>query len=201
MKVTIIPEDGYVRIDGVGKNLDFSQLAEPLDSNIHAVQWTGMSGVVERKIGGPVVITDLLDFEGVLDLFAADDVPPAPPTLEEAKVSKRAELAAYRYAKETGGFVWAGQTILTDDRSKTLLAGARTAADAALANSETYEINWKSSGGWVVLSAAMIVALSNAVREFVQACFDAEKAHDEAIEGLTLIGSVEAYDVTTGWPE
>ena len=46
MKITIIPEDSTVSIDGVGCNgLDLSSL----NSNIHAVQWYGTEGDVEIK--------------------------------------------------------------------------------------------------------------------------------------------------------
>lgn len=46
MRVTIIPSDGFVSVDGKGYgglNLSF------IDPSIHAVQWYGESGEVEVK--------------------------------------------------------------------------------------------------------------------------------------------------------
>lgn len=195
MKLTIIPDDRYIAVDGIGKTLEFT-----LDSNIHAVQWDGESGTVEQKIGGSRPITDLLEFQDALDVFHAPAPQPPAPTFEELKAQKLAALAAYRYGIETGGCPWGGQMIATDDRAKTLLAGARTAADEALASGKAYHINWKSSNGWVVLGAADIVAMSDAVRTFVQSCFDAERMHDLQISALTTIAELASYDFTTGWP-
>ena len=46
MRIIIIPEDGFVSVDGVGfSGLDLSFM----DSTIHAVQWYGDDGEVERK--------------------------------------------------------------------------------------------------------------------------------------------------------
>ena len=44
-RFTIIPEDQYVSIDGVG----FSPVIFSIDTDIHAVQWHGESGEVEYK--------------------------------------------------------------------------------------------------------------------------------------------------------
>lgn len=128
--------------------------------------------------------------------------PPVVPTLtlQEAKARKLSELSALRYQREIAGVVWGEQSISTDDRAKTLLAGARTAADAALSQGQPYEINWKIAGGWVVIDAATIVALSDLVRGFVQACFDTEKFHYYEIMTLPTVSEVMEYDLTTGWP-
>lgn len=46
MRVTIIPADGFVSVDGIGfDGIDMSSV----ESSIHAVQWRGSSGEIERK--------------------------------------------------------------------------------------------------------------------------------------------------------
>jgi hypothetical protein len=46
MRVTILPSDGFVSIDGQGLNgMDLSFI----DSSIHAIQWYGTEGEIERK--------------------------------------------------------------------------------------------------------------------------------------------------------
>jgi hypothetical protein len=73
MRVTIIPEDGFVSIDGEGYvDLDLSSI----DPAIHAVQWYGTEGEVEHKDdrGRATLnetITSLAPFQSALDAWAA----------------------------------------------------------------------------------------------------------------------------------
>ena len=46
MRVTIIPSDGFVSVDGEGySEIDLSFM----DADIHALQWYGNEGEIERK--------------------------------------------------------------------------------------------------------------------------------------------------------
>ena len=84
MRVTIIPADRVVGIDGAFRGpLDFS-----LADEIHAVQWFGAAGEVEyrptllegRMVKPPnATITDLAPFQAALDAWAAAAPPPPPP--------------------------------------------------------------------------------------------------------------------------
>lgn len=71
MRLTIIPSDGFVSVDGYGFNgLDLSFM----DASIHAVQWYETEGEVEKKDSrGRVVenevITSIEQFQSVLDLW------------------------------------------------------------------------------------------------------------------------------------
>ncbi|GJD51074.1 hypothetical protein OPKNFCMD_3825 [Methylobacterium crusticola] len=91
-------------------------------------------------------------------------VPPAPP--------RPAELLAYaaarRFAVETGGLVIGGTPFATDDRAKTMLLGARAAAQADPA----FVTTWFAADGTThELGAADLVAISTAVLGHVSACF------------------------------
>ena len=72
MKVTIIPSDGFVSVDGQGFNkLDLSFIA----SEIHAVQWYDTEGEIERKDSrgrmiANDVITSIEQFQPALDAWA-----------------------------------------------------------------------------------------------------------------------------------
>ena len=46
MRLTIVPEDNFIRIDGDSINFDFTSLIDP---TIHAVQWYGNKGQIEFK--------------------------------------------------------------------------------------------------------------------------------------------------------
>lgn len=96
MRLTIIPEDSAVIIDGLRLLIDCSSL----DQTIHAVQWEGICGHIEYVVAGDgekptnTVIKNVAQFQPIIDAWAAAkaliDNPPAPPppTLEQAKASK-----------------------------------------------------------------------------------------------------------------
>lgn len=127
---------------------------------------------------------------------------PPPLTLAETVTAKKAALATYRYDKEVGGLTLPnGMTVATDDRSKTLIAGARldTMSDPTLLT------NFKADSGWIQIDAATVAMISTAVAAHVRTCFDIEKAHSDAIDALAAdpaktVADIEAYDITTGWP-
>ena len=91
-------------------------------------------------------------------------------TFYEAKKQKKAEIAAARYARETAGVTANGITIDTERDSQALITGAALAAML----DENYSLNWKTESGFIHLTAPEIIAVAQAVRVHVQACFDRE---------------------------
>ena len=111
--------------------------------------------------------------------------------------NKLAELAAYRFAKETAGVTFSGALIRTDLESQAMINGAVAYVNlnpAAL-------IDWKAANGWVQIDKDTVLAVGNAVGGHVQACYSRERVHAEGIEALTTPAEIAAYDFTTGWPE
>lgn len=119
-------------------------------------------------------------------------------TLDEIRQRKLTALAYYRWQKETEGITLNGVGIKTDRESQSLLNGALKLFDL---NPSLLAIDWKGENGWVQVDKATLEAVGLAVGAHVQACFSREKAHATAIEALTAIDDIEAYDITTGWPE
>lgn len=79
MRITIIPSDGFVSVDGYGISaLDLTFM----DQDIHAVQWYGQDGEIERKdTRGRIVsneeITDFAPYQRAVDVWQiAKDTPP-----------------------------------------------------------------------------------------------------------------------------
>lgn len=117
--------------------------------------------------------------------------------LVTVKAEKCAALAAYRWGKEVGGLTLPnGMKIATDDRSKTLIAGAQI--DAAV--NPLILTDFKAETGWVQIDAATVGIISAAVAAHVRACYGTERVHCEAINALATVAGVEAYNFTTGWP-
>lgn len=99
-------------------------------------------------------------------------------TLEELKDKKKAEVAKSRYDAEVAGIDFYGARIATDDRSQSKIAGAAMKA----MQEPTYTCWWKGESGWVQLDASTILAIADAVRAHVQACYDREMDLDIDID-------------------
>lgn len=90
--------------------------------------------------------------------------------LEAAKERKRSEIAVARWEAETAGIDVNGFTVRTDRESQSLITGA---ALQAIVDYD-YECRWKTSDGFVHLSAEQIKHIAQLVRLHVQGCFDRE---------------------------
>lgn len=115
--------------------------------------------------------------------------PPAPEPLQAPDWA--ALIAARRYDAEVAGTLVGGMPIATDDRSKLLINGAALRAN----RSSDYVLRWKTSDGFVDLSAAQVLAVADAVSEHVQACFDRE----DALLAAVADGTIEAGMLEEGW--
>lgn len=109
-------------------------------------------------------------------------------------------ISSYRYELETGGVTIDGVFVATDDRSKTLLFGASIKAKEAILNQVGYSIDWKTSNGWVTLSAEQVVTISDTVWTFIQQCFQSELGHVSIINGLSEPSEITNYTITDDWP-
>lgn len=109
-------------------------------------------------------------------------------------VSARSALVAYaataRYARETGGINVAGAPIATDRDSQALITGAYS---YVLAKPDA-TIVFKSTSGFISLTADQIQAIALAVGAHVQACFAAEGQIDADIQAgkVTTAAQVDA---------
>ena len=100
-------------------------------------------------------------------------------------------LAAVRYAHETGGVTVDGASLHSDRQSQANLASARMMAKEGKAPS-----NWKLLDGSFmdVSDAEHMVAIADAVFEFVDSCFAVERDKSAAIQ------AGERVDLDEGWP-
>lgn len=102
------------------------------------------------------------------DYYQVEAIPE--PTLDELKAQKKQEIALARYEAETSGTTVNGVLIDTGRDSQALITGA---ALAAMLDGD-YSLNWKTAAGFIHLTAPEIIAVAQAVRAHVQACFDRE---------------------------
>ena len=85
---------------------------------------------------------------------------------QKAKERKYDEIASARYNAEIAGV----NGIKTDRESQALITGAALKA----MQDSTYTCKWKGIDGFVELTAPQIIAIADAIRAHVQACFDRE---------------------------
>jgi len=103
------------------------------------------------------------------------------PTFEDLRNRKYREIATARYNAEIAGVTVNGVSIKTDRESQGLITGAALKA----MQDNTYTCRWKGVGGFVELTAPQILAIADAVRAHVQACFDREAELLPLIEAAT----------------
>lgn len=102
------------------------------------------------------------------------------------------DIAARRYLAETSGITVGGMFIDTGRDSQALITGAALSAFI----DPTYLCNWKTPDGFVQIDAPTLIAVSKAVRQHVQACFDRESELLSALEA----GEYAPDMLEKGWP-
>lgn len=64
MRVTIVPDDNYIAIDGVGYNI-----ITTYEENIHAIQWYDNFGTIEYKIGPQERFEDISRIQPYINVY------------------------------------------------------------------------------------------------------------------------------------
>ena len=143
--------------------------------------------------GHRIVSTTLSDDGGMPRWLVESEAVP----LAELRAAKLAALAARRWQAETAGITVEGVPVMSDRESQGLIVGA--ALQAVI--DPAYTLRWKTAAGaFVALSATELLAVAQAVRAHVQACFDREAALTEAINAAADVAALDAADIGAGWP-
>lgn len=111
--------------------------------------------------------------------------------IDEAKEFLKNQAAQKRYEKEVSGFELNGINVDTDRNSQAKL----TAAYVKAVNDNTVTINWKTNNGFVTLDASTIIAIGDALFDFVQGCFTEEKELIEQIDAATTADDLIQIDL------
>ena len=120
----------------------------------------------------------------------------APLPVEQVRADLMAAVSAKRGAVETGGLTLpggatVGTTIDDQNRITSVIANAQLAGVAS--------VDFKAQSGWVTLSLEHMRGIAAAIALHVQACFSAERAHNEAIAAASD-AELYGYDINAGWP-
>jgi hypothetical protein len=101
-------------------------------------------------------------------------------------------IADRRYEAETSGTIIEDMPIDTGRDSQGLITGA--AVQAII--DPSYSLHWKTSAGFVDLTAQQVLGVASLVRAFVQACFNRESDLLDAVAA----GTITAEMLEEGWP-
>ncbi|WP_311968581.1 DUF4376 domain-containing protein [Pseudomonas baltica] len=103
------------------------------------------------------------------------------------------KIADERFLRETAGTAVSGVAVLTDRTTQMKL----TAAAVRAQRDASYSVNWKQSDGkYIELSATQLVAIADAVGDYVQACYDREAVLLSALTDGTYADAM----LVEGWP-
>lgn len=135
--------------------------------------------------------------DGVWDLENISEPEPEP-VLEDVIADKIQELKTVYYSKVSGGFTFEGNLYQIRDIDRINMVSVMADFNGGATNAH--------GGFWRTMDNQMIAMTDAKVQEFILAAkayvaslFQSNWTHADAINALTDISAVEAYDVTTGW--
>lgn len=95
MKITIVVEDRFMSVDGVGINFDID-----IDEDIRAIQWNGSSGEIEYNNGtNNKSITDISEYQYLIDMHVVEVENRRISIENEMKIAEEEELARFTWDK------------------------------------------------------------------------------------------------------
>ena len=140
--------------------------------------------------------TMTVDAERRVVVVVREVVPWSAEEIEAAKAKRREEMAQQiadrRWQAEVAGIDVGGMHIDTGRDSQALITGATVQAML----DPNYSLRWKTSTGFVDLTAEQIIGVATAARAHVQACFNREA---ELLDALAA-GTFAPEMLDQGWP-
>ena len=117
--------------------------------------------------------------------------------LKQAKVEKIAEITAYDTSDKVNGFVLNGLLVWLDKATRVGLMNSTTIAKAAGQQTTTLWLG----GVKLEVDCDKAIQLLSALEMYALECFNVTAAHKKAVSELKTIKEVEAFDVTSDYPQ
>jgi len=134
-------------------------------------------------------------FVVVNDMPALEDIPAAD-LLNAAKSAKKAEVDYERVRKYYTEFNYGGNTFHGDVED---IENIKEAILTANHKDGSYFKDWKTKTGMVSLDQADFFAINDLLDTKKTNIWGASFVHKTAIDALTTVAAVEAYDITVNW--
>ena len=126
-----------------------------------------------------------------------EPVPTEVEKLEQAKVDKIAEIAAYDTSSSVNGFVLNGLLVWLDKATRVGLMNSTTIAKASGQETTTLWLGVMK----LVVDCDKAIQLLSALEMYALECFNVTASHKQAVSELATIEEVEAYDYKAGYPK
>lgn len=124
--------------------------------------------------------------------------PPVPErTLPIAKSEKIAQITAYDTSEAVNSFTLGNATMWISRDDRISLMNSTTILKNA---GETTTTLWYG-GEKYTLPCDTLIQMLSALEVYALQCYDVTEEHKAAVNALTTIEEVDAYDYTTGYPE
>ena len=117
--------------------------------------------------------------------------------LEQAKVDKIAEIAAYDTSSSVNGFKLNGMLVWLDKATRVGLMNSTTIAKAAGQETTTLWLGEVK----LVVECDKAIQLLSALEMYALECFNVTASHKASVSELTTIEEVKAYDYKAGYPQ
>ena len=117
--------------------------------------------------------------------------------LEEAKAEKIAEITAYDTSSSVNGFMLNGLLVWLDKATRVGLMNSTTISKAAGQETTTLWLG----GAKLVVDCDKAIKLLSSLEMYALECFNVTASHKAAVNELTTIEEVEAYDYKSGYPK
>lgn len=191
-------------------NAERAQLMSSLDANTSAIgDWKVMK-IYEARMRGEA---DPYDFEALsvarqearnrinvinIELKKLDGVEPtAEELLTLAKTKKQSQITEYDNSANVNSFIIGGVPMWLGFELRSRLKASLEAVEAAGGTEMT-----KTFGGIdYTFAVTQWKAMINAVENYAGLCQAVTTGHRQAVDVLTTVKKVEAYDYTVGYPE
>lgn len=118
-------------------------------------------------------------------------------TVEEAKGKLIAEIIAYDTSDKVNGFILNGLLVWLDKATRVGLMNSTTIAKAAGQETTTLWLG----GAKLVVDCDKAIQLLSALEMYALECFNVTASHKAAVNELTTIEEVEAYDYKADYPK
>ena len=118
-------------------------------------------------------------------------------TLEKAKKKKLEAILAYDTSSDVNGFMLNGNKVWLDKETRVGLMNSTTIAKSVGQKTTTL---WLGSMKLVV-DCDKAIQLLSALEMYALDCFNVTASHKQAVNELTTIEEVEAYDYKVGYPK
>lgn len=155
-------------------------------------------GAITRRLSNGVVFSGVPSTEQLTEWGFELYTPPVPErTLEIAKSEKIAEITAYDTSEAVNSFTLGNATMWISRDDRISLMNSTT----ILQNVDVETTTLWYGGEKYTLPCDTLILMLSALEVYALQCYEMTEEHKAAVNALTNIEEVDAYDYKTGYPE